>query len=68
MAVALEIRICDLLPEFFTNTLILLCPLQTARAVTAGTLQSLPNRLNHFFIFIQSDSHLCISSAIMCSF
>ena len=55
MTVALEVRIGDLLPEFFANTLIILCPFQAAGAITTGTLQSLFHHLHHFFILVESD-------------
>ena len=61
MAVTLEVRISDLLPEFFADALILLCPLQAARAVTAGTLQPVPDHLHHFLIVIKSDRHTVTS-------
>ena len=57
MAVTLEIGICDLLPEFLANALILLGTLQAARAITTGTLQAVFHGLYHFCIFIESDCH-----------
>ena len=55
MAIALEVGISNLLPEFLADALILLGPLQTAGAVAAGALQTLPNGLNHFLVFVQSE-------------
>ena len=55
MAIALEIRVGDLLTELPADALILLRPLQTAGAVTTGTLQSLFHHLHHFFILVESD-------------
>ena len=57
MAITLEIGVCDLLPEFLANALILLGTLEAARAIATGTLQAFLDGLNHFCIFIQSDSH-----------
>ena len=57
MAVTLEIGVCDLLPELLTDALILLSALETAGAVSAGTLQSVLYGLYYFCIFIESDSH-----------
>ena len=57
VAIALKIGIRNLLPEFLADALILLCPLQTAGAITAGALQALPDRFHHFLILIQSDCH-----------
>ena len=57
MAVTFEIGIRDLLTEFLADALILFRPLESAGAVTAGTLQAVLNSLNQFFIFIESDSH-----------
>ena len=57
MTVPLELRICDLFPEFLADALILLRPFQAAGAVTTGPLETIPDGLNHFLIIIQSDSH-----------
>ena len=57
MAVALEIRVRDLLLKFLADALVLLRPLQPAGAVAAGTLQALPNGSDHFLIFIQPNRH-----------
>ena len=61
MAIALIGRICDLFPEFLADALIVLAALQTAGAVTAGTLQTFLNGLYHFLIFIQPNSHIFTS-------
>ena len=55
MTVALEVRIGDLLPEFFANTLIILCPFQAAGAITTGAFQAVPHDLYHFLILIESE-------------
>ena len=57
MAVTLEIRVRHLLTEFLADALVFLGSFQTAGAVTAGTLQSLPDGLDHFLVFIESDRH-----------
>ena len=57
MAIALVIGIGDLLPEFLADALILLAALQTARAITAGTLQAFLDRGHHFLVFIQTNCH-----------
>ena len=61
MAIALKIRIGDLIPEFLANALILFCALQAARTVSPGTLQAFLNGSHHFFVFIQSNSHIYTS-------
>ena len=57
MAIALEIGIGDLFPEFLADAFVFLSPFQTAGAVTAGTLQALPNGPDHLLILIQPNSH-----------
>ena len=57
MAVTLEIRIRDLLPEFLANALVILAPFQTAGTVTAGALQALLDGCHHFLIFVQTNCH-----------
>ena len=52
MAIALEIGIGDLLPEFFADAPVFFGPLQTAGAVAAGTLQTVLDHLNHFLVII----------------
>ena len=58
MTVAFVVRICDLFPEFLANTLVFLSAFQAAGAIASGALQALTDRLYHFFVIIQSDSHL----------
>lgn len=65
MAETLVIRVSDLLPEFFAHALILLRPLQAAGAVTAGTLQALPDQLDHLCILIQPYSHIDTSFLVL---
>ena len=57
MTVTLEIGVIDLLTEFLTDTLIILCPFHAAGTVAAGALQSFLYHLYHFLIFVQSNSH-----------
>ena len=57
MAVTLEIRIRDLLPEFLANALVILAPFQTAGTVTAGALQALLDGCHHFLILVQTNCH-----------
>ena len=52
MAIAFEIGICDLLTEFLADALILLGALETAGAIAAGALQTLPDGSDNFLIFI----------------
>ena len=57
MAVTFKIRICDLLPEFLADALILFRTLKSAGAVTAGALQAFLDGGNHFFVFVEPNSH-----------
>ena len=57
MSIALEIRISNLLPEFLADALVFLSSFQATGAVTAGTLQSFFNHLDHFFVIVQTYSH-----------
>ena len=57
MTIPCKLGILDLLPEFLADTLIVFAPLQSAGTIASGPLQSVPNHLNHFLIFIESDSH-----------
>ena len=57
MAVTLEIRIRDLLPEFLADALIFLGALKTAGAIATGALQALLDGGHHFLILIQTNSH-----------
>ena len=58
MAVALEIGVSDLLPEFLAHAFVFLGALQTAGAVSTGPFQTLLNGGNDFLIFIQMNSHI----------
>ena len=57
MTKTLEIRVFDLLAELLTDALIVLRPFQTAGAITAGTLEALPDHLDHFLVLVQPYSH-----------
>ena len=57
MAVSFEIRIRDLLPEFLADTLVFFGALESAGTITAGALKTILYSLDHFCIFIESDSH-----------
>ena len=57
MAKTLEIGVSNLLPEFLADALVFFGPFQTAGAVTAGTLQTFFDHLDHFFVVVQSYSH-----------
>ena len=63
MAVPFVVRICDLLPKFLADALILLCPLQAAGAIASGAFQSIPDHLYHLFVFIEPNCHIDISPA-----
>ena len=52
MAIAFEVRIGDLLPEFLADTLIILGSFQAAGTVSAGTFQTFTDGLYHFLVFI----------------
>ena len=52
MAIALEIGVFHLLPELLADALILLGALETAGAIAAGALQTLPDGSDNFLIFI----------------
>ena len=57
MAVAFKFGVGDLLPKFLADALIIFAALQTAGTVSTGTLQSFPDGLHHFLIFIQPNCH-----------
>ena len=57
MAVAGEIRVCDLLPEFLANALIFLGTLQPAGAIATGACQAFLDSLDHFLIFVKTYCH-----------
>ena len=52
VAEAVIIRVRDLIPEFLAHALIFLRALSTAGAVAPGTLQAVPDGLDHFLVFI----------------
>lgn len=58
MTKALKIRIGNLLLELLAHTLVFLCTLNSARAVTACPLQALFNCLYCFFVGIKCYFHL----------
>ena len=58
MTKALKIRIGNLLLEFLAHTLVFLCTLNSARAVTACPLQALFNCFYYFFVGIKCYFHL----------
>ena len=64
VAVAGEIGISHLLPEFLADALVILGAFQTAGAIAAGALQAVPDGLNHFFIFIEPNCHVVTSLLI----
>ena len=61
MAVALIGRICDLLPKFGADALVLRGALQPAGTITARTFKTLADHFYNFLITIQFDSHLVTS-------
>ena len=58
MAIALEIRVGDLLPEFLAHASGVLRPLQAAGTVAAGALQPLPDSRYDLFILVQPNCHI----------
>ena len=58
MAIALEIRVGDLLPEFLAHAFGVLRPLQAAGTVAAGAFQPLPDGCYNLFIFVQPNCHI----------
>ena len=57
MTVTLKVGVCDLLPEFLADALVILGSLQSAGAVSVLCLQPLFNSLYHFLIFVQTNCH-----------
>ena len=57
MAIALEIRVGNLLTEFLADALVILSSFQTAGAVAAGALQAFFDHLDHFLVIVQTYSH-----------
>ena len=58
VAVALEVRIGDLLPEFFADALVFLGAFQAAGAVAAGVLQALFYSVDHVLVGVEMNSHV----------
>ena len=58
MAVALVIRVGDLILELLTHTLGSLRALQSAGAVPAGALESFPDGIDNLLIGIELDFHV----------
>ena len=58
MAVPFIAGICDLVTEFLADALIILGTLQSAGTVSPCFFQALPDRPDHFLIFIQPNCHL----------
>ena len=48
----------NLFSELFADTLIFLCTLQAAGAVSAGTLYAGPDHLDHFLVIIDTNCHI----------
>ena len=61
MTVALIGRICDLLPKFGANALVLRGALQPAGAIATGSFQPLLNGADQFLIFIEPNGHTTTS-------
>ena len=57
MAIALEIRVGDLLTKFLADALVFLSSFQTAGAVATGALQTVFDHLDHFLVIVQTYSH-----------
>ena len=55
MTEALKIRVCNLLPEFLANTLVIFGHLIAARTVAASFLKPLFNKVNYILVLIQGD-------------
>ena len=58
MAVALEIRVGDLILEFLTHTFGCLCAFSAAGTVSAGALESFPDGIDNLLIGIELDFHV----------
>ena len=57
MAIALEIRVGDLLPEFLADALIVLRPLQPAGAVASRAFQTFPDGFYQFLVVVEPNRH-----------
>ena len=64
MAISFEIRIGDLLPELPTDALILLSSLKSAGTIASRALETFPDGLHHFFIFVEPYCHTTTSFRI----
>ena len=58
MAVALEIRIGDLILKLLAHTFGRLCALPAAGTVPAGALESFPDGIDNLLIWIEFDYHV----------
>ena len=58
MAVALVIRVGDLILELLTHTLGRLCALPAAETVSSGALESFPDGIHNLLIGIELDFHV----------
>ena len=58
VAVALEIRIGNLILKLLAHTFGCLCAFSAAGTVSAGALESLPDGLNDLLIWIEFDFHV----------
>ena len=57
VAVAFEVGIGNLAPEFLTHTDVLICFLQAARTVAILLLQSFADHIHDFLVFVKDNSH-----------
>ena len=67
MTVAFEVGIGHLRPEFLADALVIFVPFQPAGAVAAGALETLFYGVDHFLVFVQSNSHIVTSFQNHCS-
>ncbi len=58
MTVALKVLVLYLLTELTAHTLIVLCPIDTARAIATRSFKALFYRSDDFFVFIKSYFHI----------
>ena len=58
VAVALKIRVGDLILEFLTHTYGCLCAFSAAGTVPAGALESFPDGIDNLLIGIELDFHV----------
>ena len=58
MAVALKIRVGDLILEFLTHTFVFFRALHAAGAVSAGALESFPDGIDDLLIGSELDFHV----------